>query len=120
MGSTETYADRKQVRHAVWLLQRVVGLGGPDMATSRADARIALCIASGIPLEDIDASLGYNRSETSYHDIRGQHVARLREDADNPWYIRDAEAAYASWKRMRPDLTEGDDWFAMAQTTGDE
>jgi hypothetical protein len=109
-----TDTDRRRVNRAVALLRHVVCEGGPDMATSRADARIALCVSKGIPLEDIDPSLGYNRSEESYRMIRTQHVERLAGDPDNPWFARDMRNAYRAWSRMRPDLATGDDWFAAS------
>ena len=111
--------SRKRIRHAVWLLQAVVGAGGPDMATSRADARTALCIAQGVAMEDIDPSLGYDRSERAYRSVRASHVRNLREQPGSEYAARDARWAHAIWQRHRPDLAEGDDWIHAAQVRSD-
>lgn len=106
--------SRKRIRHAVRVLQAVVGRGGPDMATSRADARTALCIAQGVAMEDIDPSLGYDRSERAYQNVRASHVRNLREQPGSEYAARDARWAHDLWMGHRPDLTEGDDWISAA------
>jgi hypothetical protein len=112
--------DRRKTARAVELLRHVVCEGGPDMATSRADARIALCIAKGVSLEDIDSSLGYDISDRAYHHVRASHVRNLREQPGSEYAERDARWGHALWLRHRPDLAEGDDWCAAAHRTGDE
>ncbi|WTW93656.1 hypothetical protein OG216_09820 [Streptomycetaceae bacterium NBC_01309] len=103
--------DRKQIRRAVCRLMAVVGAGGPDMPTSRADARIALCIAKGVPLDDIDPGLGYDISEDAYQRVRASHVRNLEECQGSDFAVRYAREAHASWLRHRPDLAADDDWF---------
>ncbi|NUU20956.1 MAG: hypothetical protein HOV68_05480 [Streptomycetaceae bacterium] len=102
------------VLRSTLLLFRVVGQGGPDMAASRADARIALCIERGVALDDIDPSLGYDHSERAYASVRGQHVDRLASRPGDCWVVRDALQAYFAWRRARPDLAGNDNWFADA------
>jgi hypothetical protein len=104
--------NRKQICHAIGLLRQVVNAGGPDMPTSRADARIALCIASGVPLDDIDPALGYDISERAYQHVRSLYARELAEWPDSDEVVRYAKEAHASWQRHRPDLAADDDWFA--------
>lgn len=106
--------SRRMVRRATGLLMAVVGQGGPDMRTSRADARIALCIARGTAMEDIDPASGYDRSDRAYRSVRASHVRNLTEQPGSDYAARDARWAYALWQGHRPDLTDGDDWFRAA------
>lgn len=103
--------DRKHISRAICRLRTVVAAAGPDMPTSRADARIALCIARGVPLDDIDPALGYDTSERAYQHVRSLHVRNLKEWPDSDQAVRYAREAHASWLRRRPDLAVDDDWF---------
>ena len=106
--------SRRMIRRATALLMAVVGQGGPDMRTSRADARIALCIARGTAMEDIDPASGYDHSDRAYRSVRASHVRNLMEQPGSYYAARGALWAFALWQGHRPDLTEGDDWFIAA------
>jgi len=82
-----------------------------DRRTSLADARIALCIAQGNSLDDIDPASGYSLSRTSYERTRQS----WRNQAKQPGWsesLRPAlEKALVYWTEHRPEFTAGDDWF---------
>lgn len=84
-----------------------------DGRTSVADARAALCVAQGVPLEDIDAASGHDLSRSAYEDVRlswRRHVEMhgFSEEYDRPRY----ENAFTRWAARRPEFTAGDDWLA--------
>lgn len=83
-----------------------------DRETSLADARIALCVAQGNALDDIDPASGYSLIRESYERVRQS----WRNQAKQPGWsesLRPAlEKALAFWSERRPEFTEGDDWLA--------
>jgi hypothetical protein len=100
---------------------RVLFLGRPptgdpvadaDHQTAMADARAALCLATGVPPELI-SPLGYNISDESYERVKASWVYHIGQwgwsaQFDGP-YLR---AAFDLWRRDRPDLAVDGDWFA--------
>ncbi|MFC1405814.1 MULTISPECIES: hypothetical protein [Streptacidiphilus] len=81
-----------------------------DRRTSMADARTALCIESGVALEDIDPATGYDHSERAYRRVRADWAQQV-EQRGADWYIRrDVRWAYGIWLEARPDLATGDRW----------
>ena len=82
-----------------------------DRMTSLYDARIALCIAQGNALDDIDPSSGLSMSRESYERVRQS----WRNQAKQPgWceYLRpDLEKAIAFWAERRPEFIQGDNWL---------
>lgn len=84
-----------------------------DGRTSVADARAALCIAQGMPVDEIDPASGHDLTRRAYEDVRLSwrryvEMHGFSEEYDRPRY----EAAFAWWAARRPDLTAGDDWLA--------
>ncbi|MEW2302021.1 hypothetical protein AB0958_18945 [Streptomyces sp. NPDC006655] len=86
-----------------------------DQRTSMADARTALCIESGVALEDIDPSTGYDLSRRGYDSARASWVSVVKYHGLTQGYIRpDLASAFAYWARVRPEFAAGDDWEAAA------
>jgi len=84
-----------------------------DNRTSVCDARAALCIAQGVPLDQIDPASGYDLTRAAYESVRTswrRHVQMhgFSEEYDRPDY----EAAFGYWAARRPQFTDGDDWLA--------
>jgi hypothetical protein len=83
-----------------------------DARTSMADARIALCIAKGVPLDEIDPASGYSLTREAYDHARDSwrwHASHHGlTECTRPWL----EEAFARWAARRPDFTDGDDWLA--------
>lgn len=83
-----------------------------DHATSMADARAALCVARGVPFDDIDGT-GYSLTRDSYERSRQSWRNAFKDDGGltdytRPWH----EEAVAYWTAQRPQFIKGDDWFA--------
>jgi hypothetical protein len=83
-----------------------------DRETSMVDARIALCVAEGIAIDDIDPASGYSLSRKSYESVRQSWRYTIREHGWSECYRRDLEEVLAYWAARRPEFTEGDDWLA--------
>ncbi|GAB2717987.1 hypothetical protein [Streptomyces bullii] len=83
-----------------------------DRKTSMADARIALCVAQGNSLDDIDPASGYSLSRESYERVRQSWRNQAKQPGWNECLRPDLEKAVAFWSTRRPDFTEGDDWLA--------
>lgn len=85
----------------------------PDQRTSMADARIALCIAYGIAIDDIDPASGYNYSRGAYDRARQSWVSNIKYHGFSEIYDRaNLDSALANWTERRPEYTTGDDWLA--------
>ncbi|MEV0437756.1 hypothetical protein AB0I84_00935 [Streptomyces spectabilis] len=86
-----------------------------DRLTSMADARIAICLATGVSMDDIDPASGYNYSRRSYDRVRASWIDLIRQHGASEFHeIPDIEEVRASWAEKRPDFVEGDDWLAEA------
>jgi hypothetical protein len=101
---------------ALRLMRVAGGEQGPDWETSRADARAALCLAHGVPVEWI-SSLGYDHTERAYRRVRGSWLHYIEQwGYADPWSGNPADAdvavAHGYWLAGRPDLAAGDDWLA--------
>lgn len=84
-----------------------------DRMTSLMDARIALCVAVGNSLDDIDPSSGNSMSRSSYEAARHSWISSMRYHGFNDEYGRQAfDKARAFWSERRPDYLDGDDWLA--------
>lgn len=83
-----------------------------DARTSMADARTALCLASGVALEDIDPSSGYDYSAAAYEDVRASWRWHVGQHGLTDWTAERLAQVYAKWAARRPDLAVGDDWLA--------
>lgn len=87
----------------------------PDNCTSMADARIALCVARGVALDDIDPATGYNRSREAYDRCRESWVWNITQHGYSRVYEGDGlDRAVANWTVHRPDFIAGDDWLKAA------
>lgn len=86
-----------------------------DQRTSMADARIALCIARGVAMDDIDPASGYDYSRAAYDESRRSWVIYIRDWGLSDFYDRPhLDRAIANWATRRPDFLAGDDWIAAA------
>ncbi|MEE4546436.1 hypothetical protein V2S66_31290 [Streptomyces sp. V4-01] len=85
----------------------------PDQRTSMADSRIALCLARGVAMDDIDPASGYDYSRAAYDRCRHSWVWNIKEHGYSESYDSPAlNRAIDSWAAHRPDFLEGDDWLA--------
>lgn len=89
----------------------------PDRRTSMADARIALHIARGIDLDDIDPSSGSDYSRRTYDASRASWIWMVKVHGFSDFYGGGAALAaeLSAWTECRPGFTAGDDWLADAE-----
>ncbi|MFE9735447.1 hypothetical protein ACFYO9_33890 [Streptomyces sp. NPDC005863] len=85
---------------------------GVEQRTSMNDARIALCIAMGRDLDDIDATSGHDLSREAYENVRASWRWNIQMHGWNDWMQRGVDEALANWREHRPEFVEGDDWLA--------
>lgn len=86
-----------------------------DRLTSMADARIAICIASGVAIEDIDPATGYDHSRRGYERVRASWIDLIRQHGASDFHeLRDIEEVRALWAEKRPRFVEDDDWVTEA------
>lgn len=86
-----------------------------DNRTSMNDARIALCIESGVALEDIDPTTGHDWSRRAYGSVRASWVSTVKYHGLTDGYLQpDLRDAFAKWAERRPEFAAGDDWEAAA------
>jgi hypothetical protein len=107
-----------QPRHAAAALIRHYAYDNdPDQRTSMADSRIALNIARGVALDDIDPASGYDYSRAAYDDVPPTPGSwNIKQHwGYSDIYDRDAlRRAIPTGTARRPDLLAGDDWLAAA------
>lgn len=85
----------------------------PDQRTSMADARIGICLARGVAMEDIDPSSGYDHSRRAYDTVRRSWVELIEQHGFSEFYEGPGLAeVMALWTRCRPEFTAGDDWLS--------
>jgi hypothetical protein len=100
---------------AAALIRHYASSPDPDQRTSMADSRIALNIARGVDLDDIDPASGYDYSRAAYDRCRQSWVVNIRDHGHSDMYEGDAlRRATANWTAHRPDYIAGDDWLAAA------
>lgn len=88
-------------------------VAGVEQRTSMDDARIALCVAVGVDLEDIDPSSGHNISRAAYGRSRDSWVRHIAEWGWSDLYDGPVLAEVMErWTARRPQFTAGDDWKA--------
>ncbi|MEU7317455.1 hypothetical protein [Streptomyces sp. NPDC007083] len=80
-----------------------------------ADCRIALCLARGLPIDEIDAVRGYDLSERAYREVRDRWLEEADAHPDSDWLRTRYQHAFESWARHRPDLVG--DWPEWADAT---
>jgi hypothetical protein len=83
-----------------------------DWKTRRADARTALCLACGVAPEHI-TSEGSDVSPAAYASSRRSWVRHLTQWGYSEMFDH-LDEVFASWRRCRPELLDGDDWLAEA------
>lgn len=83
---------------------------GVEQRTSVSDARIALCIALGRDLDDIDPTSGSDISRESYEESRHSWRWNIQMHGWNDWWERNLNESLAWWRERRPDFVDGDDW----------
>ncbi|MFD0393400.1 hypothetical protein ACFQ3Z_16340 [Streptomyces nogalater] len=87
-----------------------------DNRTSMADARTALCIESGVALEDIDPATGHDWSRRAYDNVRASWVSTVKYHGLTDGYLQAGlREAFGRWAERRPEFTEGDDWETAAE-----
>ncbi|MEU9218947.1 hypothetical protein AB0D47_20625 [Streptomyces sp. NPDC048376] len=107
--------QREQLRwHAGFFFSFVaMNIDDPDHTTSMADASIALAIATGASLGDIDPASGDNLSRAAYESCRRSWRNLVRTHGPLTWDTRPGyEGARAYWTERRPQFIDGDDWLA--------
>lgn len=83
---------------------------GVEQRTSVNDARIALCIARGVDLDDIDPTSGTALNRDAYESFRHSWRWNIQMHGLNDWYERNLNEALARWRERRPEFVDGDDW----------
>jgi hypothetical protein len=87
-----------------------------DKRTSMADSRIALAVARGVAMDDIDPASGYDYSRNAYATVRASWVLFLRDNGWSEFHDKqgrtDPESTVAKWAEHRPEFLAGDDWLA--------
>lgn len=91
-------------------------VAGVEQRTSMNDARIALCAAMGVDLDDLDPSSGHNLTRAAYESVRESWRWNIQMHGWNEWYEKNLAEAVAWWHERRPEFVEGDDWLAGIRT----
>ncbi|MQY15128.1 hypothetical protein SRB5_53060 [Streptomyces sp. RB5] len=82
-----------------------------DRQTSMADARTALCLESGVAVDDIDPATGYDHSRRAYDAVRASWIDHIRQFGISHRHTRPAvDWIHDHWTQARPQFTGGDDW----------
>jgi len=107
-------AADKHVRRACTRLLTLPA--GPDRRTSLADCRIALCLARGVPVDDIDPAQGYDLSDRAYKAVRDRWLEEAAAAPESDWLRVNYEQVREKWADRRPDLA-GDwpEWAAVSE-----
>lgn len=87
-------------------------VGGVETRTDMDDARIALCVAAGVDLDDIDPSSGHNMSREAYGRSRESWVDHIAMFGYSDFYDEPhLTKALDRWTAWNPAFTDGDDWL---------
>jgi predicted metal-dependent phosphoesterase TrpH len=84
---------------------------GVEQRTSVNDARIALCIALGVDVDDIDPTSGCDLTREAYENVRHSWRWNIQMHGWNDWWERNLNEALAWWRERRPEFLDGDDWL---------
>jgi hypothetical protein len=76
------------------------------------DARIALCIAMGRNLDDIEPTSGHDLSREAYENVRESWRWNIQMHGWNDWHEKGLNEALTHWRERRPEFVDGDDWLA--------
>lgn len=104
-------------RDPATLVRHYADSSDPDQRTSMSDARIALCLARGVAMDDIDPASGRDYSRATYDRCRRDWICQVKMHGFSDFYGDGARLAdlIAYWAKVRPDFTAGDDWLADAE-----
>ncbi|HET6633807.1 MAG TPA: hypothetical protein VFH77_02145 [Streptomyces sp.] len=114
------------VQHCVLRMQTLAweasgpadSIAAADARTSMDDARTALCVARGVPMDDIDPSSGHDLTRRSYESVRSTWQSHIRATGGLNEYTRPQfEDVLAYWRERRPEFVKGDDWLAGLDAT---
>lgn len=84
-----------------------------DRRTSLADAQIALSVAHGVALDDIDPFSGYSMSRRACDAARRSWLSFIKFQGFSEDYDRQPlDKTLAWWVERRPQYLAGDDWLA--------
>ncbi|WSN32481.1 hypothetical protein OG711_15395 [Streptomyces uncialis] len=85
-----------------------------DRLTSMADARTAICTATGVAIDAIDPTTGYNHSHSAYRRARQSWIDLIRQHGASEFHeVCDIAEARDKWTGIRADFVE-DDWLTAA------
>ncbi|WP_428956210.1 hypothetical protein [Streptomyces sp. cg35] len=85
---------------------------GVEQRTSVNDARIALCVAVGRDVDDIDPTSGHDLSREAYESVRQSWRWNIQMHGWSDWFERNLAEVLAFWRERRPEFVDGDDWLA--------
>lgn len=103
-------------RRAMTLALEHARSSDPDSRTSLADARIAYCLASGVPLDRICPAQGWNATSDAYRTAHHQWAEIVTTRKPTPSLLAGHARARDTWARIRPDLAG--DWPEWSDTCG--
>jgi hypothetical protein len=106
-----------QAQRAAALIRHYGTSADTDKRTSLADARIALLIARGVAMDDIDPSMGRDYSRAHYDACRRDWIFLVKMHGFSGFYGGGELLAdvLAYWSKSGPGFLAGDDWLADAE-----
>lgn len=88
-----------------------------DRRTSLADSQIALSVARGVALDDIDPFSGCSMSHGAYGAARHSWISLIKFHGFNDDYDQPSlDEVLAWWAERRPQYLDGDDWLAAGMS----
>lgn len=97
-------------RRAVARLQTIPS-DAPDRRTSLADARVALCLARGVDVDDIHPASGHNLSFAAYERSRQSWLTLIADNGGwTDWTRARCAEAGERWRRRRPEYLDKLPW----------
>lgn len=82
----------------------------PDRRTALADLRAALCLHTGVDIDDIDPASGHDMSLRSYLSVRSQWERHIREWGLDEYMRAGQQRTLAAWGRRRPQYLTAYPW----------
>lgn len=73
-------------------------------------ARMALCFANGVAIEDVDPVHGYDISSEAYERSRASWWLLVRDEPTSEWGARTVDEVRARWIKRRPEHVQPGDW----------
>lgn len=81
----------------------------PDRRTALNDLRAALCLCTGVHIDDIHPASGHDLSLRSYLRVREEWIEQHRNNPDE-WTHRNSAQVHAMWERNRPKYLADHPW----------